>query len=643
MLNGWRYVIVSHESTGGLFEYHMAIPLRLLLIGDSDDEAELIVRHLVREGYAAAPTRARTLATVQAALEGSPFDAILCAYTLPGFTARDALACAQAAQTDAPFLIWAGEIDVGAVVDSMKAGVHDFIRTDELHRLAPALARELRETEARRAHRQAATALAATEERLHAVVANSPLILFATDAQGVITLLEGKELAAVGLRAGQLIGQRMSELYNNQPAVLAAARQVLAGRPLTFTVEVGDELVFEVRASPARADGGAITGLIGVAVNVTEHKRVEAQAEHRLQHVQALRAIDSAITASFDLGGILQVVLTQVQEQLGVDAADVLLLNPETFTLTYAAGRGFRTAALQHTRLRIGESFAGLAALQRRTVNITDFREQAGAFMRSPLLVGEEFTSYFGTPLIAKGQVKGVLEVFNRAALTPNDEWLSFLETLAGQAAIALDNASLFEELQLSNIELTLAYESTIEGWSRALDLRDNETEGHSQRVTELTLRLAGTMGLADSELIHLRRGALLHDIGKMGIPDAILLKPGPLTDEEWAIMRKHPIYAQELIHAIAFLRPALAIPYYHHEKWDGSGYPVGLRGEAIPLAARIFAVVDVWDALRSDRPYRRAWPEDKVRTYLHEQVGRHFDPRVVAAFMELEPPLLLQ
>lgn len=617
----------------------MTNPLRLLLIGDSEEDAELILRYLEREGYTVTPTQAHALATVSAALEQTTFDAILCAYALPGFTAHDALARVTAAHSDAPFLVWADAVDTGAVVDMLKAGAHDFIRKDELHRLAPALARELREAEARRAHRQAAVALAAVEERLHAVVANSPLILFATDAQGVITLLEGKELATVGLRPGQLIGQQVNELYNNQPAVLVAIRQVLAGRPLTFTIEIGDDLVFEARAAPARAEDGSITGLIGVAVNVTEHKRAEAQAQNRLQHVQALRAIDMAITTSFDLGSILHVVLTQVLEQLQVDAADVLLLNPASSALTYAAGRGFRTAALQHTRLRLGESFAGLAALNRRTVTIADFREQAGAFMRSPLLAGEAFISYFGTPLIAKGQVKGVLEVFNRTALTPNDEWLSFLETLAGQAAIALDNASLFEELQLSNIELTLAYESTIEGWSRALDLRDNETEGHSQRVTELTLRLAGAMGLTDSELIHIRRGALLHDIGKMGIPDAILLKPGPLTDEEWAIMRKHPIYAQELIHAIAFLRPALDIPYYHHEKWDGSGYPAGLRGEAIPLAARIFAVVDVWDALRSDRPYRRAWPDDKVRAYLHEQVGRHFDPRVVAAFMDLEPP----
>ncbi len=186
------------------------------------------------------------------------------------------------------------------------------------------------------------------------------------------------------------------------------------------------------------------------------------------------------------------------------------------------------------------------------------------------------------------------------------------------------------------NAELTGAYDATIEGWSRALDLRDKETEGHSRRVTEMTLRLARALGLPEEALVQARRGALLHDIGKMGVPDAILLKPGPLTDDEWEIMRRHPTLAYEMLSPIAFLRPALGIPYCHHEKWDGSGYPNGLVGEAIPLAARLFAVVDVWDALLSDRPYRPGWPVDRVRTHIQAGAGSHFDPQVVAAFLTL-------
>ncbi|MBL8056690.1 MAG: response regulator [Anaerolineales bacterium] len=191
-------------------------------------------------------------------------------------------------------------------------------------------------------------------------------------------------------------------------------------------------------------------------------------------------------------------------------------------------------------------------------------------------------------------------------------------------------------QIQRLNADLLHAYDATLEGWSRALDMRDRETEGHTRRVTEMTLRLASALGFTDEQLVHVRRGALLHDIGKMGVPDAILLKPGPLTAEEWAIMRLHPGHAYQMLAPITFLRPALDIPYCHHERWDGRGYPRGLRGEAIPFAARVFTVVDVWDALRSHRPYRPAWPDTQVRTYLQAEAGRQFEARIVEAFLKL-------
>ena len=225
-------------------------------------------------------------------------------------------------------------------------------------------------------------------------------------------------------------------------------------------------------------------------------------------------------------------------------------------------------------------------------------RRVVGRTLALPEPAGSEgFVAYSAVPLVAKGLIKGVLEVFHRSALELDPEWLEFLEALAGQAAIVVDNATLFEGLRRSNLELTLAYDATIEGWSRAMDLRDHETEGHSRRVTEMTLRLARALEIGEAELVHVRRGALLHDIGKMGIPDPILLKPGPLTDDEWVGHAPPPDLRLELLSPISFLRPALEIPYCHHEKWDGSGYPRGLKGEQIPLAARIFAAVDIWDA----------------------------------------------
>ncbi|HEX8834645.1 MAG TPA: HD domain-containing phosphohydrolase, partial [Abditibacteriaceae bacterium] len=287
--------------------------------------------------------------------------------------------------------------------------------------------------------------------------------------------------------------------------------------------------------------------------------------------------------------------------------------------------------------LSLGQGYAGRAALERNVIAIADLQETPGGFTASPFLAQEKFIGYYAVPLIAKGEVKGVLEVFQRSVADVETEWLGFLQILAGQAAIAIDNATLFDDLQRSNAALILAYDTTLEGWSRALDLRDRETEGHTLRVTELALQLARALGLSDEELIHVRRGALLHDIGKMGVPDGILLKPGPLTDDEWISMRRHPTHAFELLSPIEFLQPALDIPHYHHEKWDGSGYPHGLRGEEIPLTARLFAVVDVWDALRSNRPYRTGWPVEKVREQICKDSGTHFDPRIVEAFLQLD------
>jgi putative nucleotidyltransferase with HDIG domain len=362
-----------------------------------------------------------------------------------------------------------------------------------------------------------------------------------------------------------------------------------------------------------------------------ELTRVSLETARRLQHIQALHKIDMAISESFDLRSTLKVILDQAVAGLEVDAAALLLLDPYAQSLHYAAGLGFRTREVEGRSLPLGEGRSGLAALERRTL-ITPVLK-ASDLGPGPLMAKEGFVSHCAAPLITKGRVEGVLEIFHRSRLSPEKEWLEFLETLAGQAAMALESVQLFDALQRTNIELSQAYDATIDGWSHALDLRDRETEGHTQRVTEITVRLARVMGIGDAELVHVRRGALLHDIGKMGVSDSILLKPGPLTDDGWTQMRDHPRVAYDLLSRVAYLKPALDIPYCHHEKWDGTGYPRGLKGEQIPFAARIFSVVDVWDALNSDRPYRLAWTAPKAREYILSESGKHFDPQVVEAF----------
>ncbi len=356
----------------------------------------------------------------------------------------------------------------------------------------------------------------------------------------------------------------------------------------------------------------------------------------QLSQLQAFRKIDRAITGSFDLRLTLDILAEQTTTQLNVDAVNILLLDPTQFTLEYVAGRGFPTDTVQDARLRMREWFVGRATLEQKPFHIPDLGQSKTDFLPWPYISTEGFVAYFAVPLIAHEQVVGVLEIFHRTPLAAGPEWFGFLETIAGQAAIAIDNAQLFHGLQRSNTELISAYDATIEGWSRALDLRDHATEGHSRRVAELTVRLAQAMGMSGDDLGCIRRGALLHDIGKIGIPDGILLKPGRLSNEERTVMRQHPALAYELLSPITYLQLSLDIPHYHHEKWDGTGYPRGLKGEQIPLAARLFAVVDVWDALCSDRPYRSGWPEVKVREHVSEQAGRHFDPNVVQAFFQL-------
>ena len=372
-----------------------------------------------------------------------------------------------------------------------------------------------------------------------------------------------------------------------------------------------------------------------MAGNAIRRADLHQQTERQLQRLASLRAVDMAINTILDLRVTLGILIDHIISQLKVDAVNILLINPNTQTLYHAASSGFHSDVFKNTRLYIGDSLAGQAIRTRSIIHIPNLSDSK-LLQHGQSLPEEGFVTYFGVPLIAKGQIKGVLETYHRSPTEPDMEWRNFLETLAGQAAIAIDNSVLFEELQQTNLNLSLAYDATIEGWSRALDLRDQETEGHTLRVTELTVQLADIMGIGTTDLVQIRRGALLHDIGKMGVPDSILYKPGPLTEEEWVIMRRHPEFAYEMLSPITYLRQALDIPYGHHERWDGSGYPRHLPKEQIPLAARIFAVVDVWDALISDRPYRKATTKAAAAEFVRENSGILFDPRVVETFLRM-------
>jgi putative nucleotidyltransferase with HDIG domain len=396
------------------------------------------------------------------------------------------------------------------------------------------------------------------------------------------------------------------------------------------------ELSLEIMAMPRYNNSGEFIGIMHIARDISYKKETEQTIEEQIKRLSISNFIDKAIAANLNLNSILHILTDLIRRHLGIDAANVLLYNRSKRLLHYVAGKGFQSNALKYTKLNLGESIAGRCAIDRKRIFIPDLREENLGFERSKDFSKESFVSYLSVPLVAKDEIKGVLELFHRSELNAEPEWLDFLDNIANQAAIAIDNASMFEDLQKSKNELVRAYDSTIAGWSHALDMRDKETEGHSGRVAEMTVKMAKEIGIEGEELDHINRGAYLHDIGKMAIPDSILLKPGKLTDEERAHMELHATYAHDMLKEIKYLKPSMDIPLYHHEKWDGSGYPEGIKGEKIPLSARIFAIVDVWDALSSDRPYRKAWPEDKVISYIRSEAGKHFDPEMVEVFLKI-------
>lgn len=454
-----------------------------------------------------------------------------------------------------------------------------------------------------------------------------------TDSIAADVLSTGMPLICNDLaKEDRLQWKDMAEIFNSAmwlPLIVdrRSLGVVIAGRKEPFTQEECD----------------ALTPIADMAANALQRIRLGEESLRRIQHLTALRTINVAIGASLDLRMTLNVLVNQIVSQLGVDAVDVLLLEPNSNTLQYAAGHGFRSKDIEKLRLWMGESQAGRIALERSRRHLHDPNGVAGYFVHSEMLSVEGFVAYDGVPLTVKGEIKGVIETYHRAPYQPAGDWPQFLESLALEAAIAIDNAELLEKLQRKNMELAIAFDATIEGWARAVELRDKETEKHNSRVAETTVRLAQAMGISGDALMHIRRGAILHDIGKIGVRDNILNKQGPLNEDEWKEMRKHPQHAYDMLSPIPFLRPALDIPYCHHEHWDGSGYPRGIAGEEIPLAARIFTVIDVWDALAKRKtPYRpTTWPEEQVLAYLQEQSGRIFDPAMVKAFIDLYPIMM--
>jgi len=360
------------------------------------------------------------------------------------------------------------------------------------------------------------------------------------------------------------------------------------------------------------------------------------QMKLKQSQLRALMSVGQVINSSLGLRRVLEEVMDSLISLMHAERG-FLMLRESNGELAVQIARGIAHINLDEEAFKVSKTVVRKVVDSGAPVLTTNAQADP-RFDAQMSVAAYQLRSILCVPLKLKNDLIGVLYVDNRAhAGIFKDNDLELISAFADQAAVAIDSARLFEDLQESHRELEKAYQATLEGWVRALDLRDKETEGHTQRVTVLTERLARSMGVEGQALVNITRGALLHDIGKMAIPDGILLKPGQLTDEERILIQKHPVYAYQMLSPIAFLVPAIDIPYCHHEKWDGSGYPRGLRGKEIPFAARIFPVIDVWDALTSNRPYRKALPQYEVRARIQADSGKHFDPVVVDAFMEMK------
>ncbi|MBK9926790.1 MAG: GAF domain-containing protein [Anaerolineales bacterium] len=399
-------------------------------------------------------------------------------------------------------------------------------------------------------------------------------------------------------------------------------------------------LLMSATASLAKVGGQESANIIRDVSRIVQslvdlEQAVSDQLKNRETQLGALMGIGRAINSSLGLKRVLEEVMDTLIGLMRAERGFLMLREPSG-ELRVRIARGIDHVNLDEEAFKVSGTIVEKVAASGEAILTTNAQEDP-RFENQMSVAAYQLRSILCAPLKIKNELIGVIYVDNRARSGIFQEReLGLIRAFSDQAAVAIDNAQLFDDLQEKNRELEDAYQATLEGWVSALDMRDKETEGHTQRVRILTERLAKFMGVNDDDLIHIRRGALLHDIGKMAIPDGILLKPGPLTDAERDLIKQHPVYAYNMLKRIDFLLPAIDIPHYHHERWDGSGYPEGLKGEEIPFAARIFPVVDVWDALASERPYLKGLPPEEVRERIKAGAGKHFDPQVVEAFLQM-------
>jgi PAS domain S-box-containing protein len=499
--------------------------------------------------------------------------------------------------------------------------------------------------------------LRASEDRFRSLVQFSYDIITLHQTDGTLFYESPSTTRILGYAPNSLIGKNyIEDLIHPQdlPSVRTAFQEINSSPDKTTAIE------YRIR----RADGNwiylesigcnlignpGVGGILLTSREVTDRKSTEEELRRLNRALRTISECNQALIRANDEEALLKDIC-QIIVEIGkhyfvwigyIQTDSMQTLRPMSF-------HGHEEGYLQTIDIKIkdGSNYNPLAESIRtiKPVIVSDISTLPESVLWRNKALERGYASVIALPLTYGGEIFGNLGIYNDKPNIFTDDEVHLMSELADDLSYGIHMLRVKAErnlagklLEKTNRDLEVAYDATLEGWSRALELRERETAGHSQRVVSLTLSLAKMMGIKDEDLIHIRRGALLHDIGKMGIPDNILLKPGPLTDEEWVIMRQHPLYAFQLLSNIPYLLPAMDIPFSHHERWDGSGYPRGLRGEHIPLGARIFAVVDVFDALMSNRPYRPAWPVEATINHLKDNAGKQFDPAVIETFMQLD------
>ena len=477
------------------------------------------------------------------------------------------------------------------------------------------------------------TALEKSQENLQTFFHSINDYVFVIDDRENILFTNQLVETQMGYKLGDVIGENIDKLFIRahqfETGTLASYLPANTIKGILIAQNGGRT---EVEMKLSNGSWNEQSAIFGVARDITEHTRAEQEIKKQIQRLESLHKIDLAITGTMDMSITMKVLLHQVNKQMEMAGSSIVLYESATNQLQYYAEEGFNVNNFQGFSTYMGEGLAGKAAIERKLIISRQVKFNP---MNHPAYLDNwEFETVYDMPLIAKGELKGILELYSNNQPIEEPDWHNYLATLATQAALAIDNTRLFNDMQRINTELYLAYDITLEGLVKILELRDLESRQHSERTTDMTMAFIKEFNFREAQLQHIRRGALLHDIGKMGIPDQILNKPGPLTEKEWDVIRQHPIIAYELISKIPFLRPAIAIPYCHHERWDGSGYPRGLENDQIPLEARIFSVIDVWDALTHDCVFRKAWTPNDALRYIEENAGSQFDPHVAELFL---------